>query len=257
MSFLFTCAFYGFTNRFIRSNLAYLKSLSFLKAAAKCMRKFAIMNTQHPLRALTAEQRPLLKVLEECIHSVVMSARFRLSEELQIPLYVLHRLLDHGVAKGLSVHGTCPLTLAWVLHGRGSRFTYAELGDLVKGGALNEGGHEDEAPCKRLKMTDEPSTEDDCGESDFCLEPQALRGMFSPHAGVSSSSSSPCSRGNIECLEISECRVDCLRVLCVALPTFSVLHSLTVSTSGEFVTSSIRHRLHLHNNVLQHNCIFF
>lgn len=249
MRFLFTSVLYGFSNSFIRSNLAYLKSLSFLKAAANYIGIFEIMQRQEPLRALAAEQRPLLNVLEECIHSVDISFRLRLSEESRIVFYILHRLLDHGVAKGISIHGVCPLLLAWILHGRGSRFTYAELGDLAerwkprgRGGGFYQG---EDAPPKRLKLADR-------GELD--LDPQALCGMFSACDGVSSSLP-PCGRGNIECLEIIECGVDCLQVLCVALPTFSVLRTLTVSTLREFVTSSKRQRLHFHDSISQNKCI--
>lgn len=233
MKTLFPSVFYGFTDAFIRRNISNLRSPSFLKAAAKCVRKFTIMKVLEPLRALTAEQRPLLKVLEETIHSVAVSNCIRLSrEESQIPRYVLHRLLDHGVAEALSVHGTCAFTLAWLLYGRGSEPSHAELRNLKERRGCSG---EDEVPRKRFKSADvssSSSTEEQQqqrGESDFTVHPQTLCQMFSPGDGASSSA---CLRGRLDRLEVTDCGVNCLGVVCVFLPTFFSLRSLTLSTSA-------------------------
>ncbi|KAJ0065579.1 hypothetical protein NL108_013481, partial [Boleophthalmus pectinirostris] len=41
--------------------------------------------------------------------------------ENQLALLVLHRLLDHGQARRVVLQARCPITLAWILHGRSSQ----------------------------------------------------------------------------------------------------------------------------------------
>lgn len=245
MKQLFTAVFYGFTNNFIKQNITSSDTPSFLWAAAKCVRKFSLFNLLKPLQALTAEQRPFLNLLESCIRSVGVSQYIDLSKrESQTPLYVLHRLLDHGVAKGLDVHVQCPIMLAWLLHGRGSQFVNPELKNLMPSKKTScssqtsasaaetrtetrtSGDQEDQVtPCKRSKL----DSVEECGN--FTVEPQALCQMFSPRDGTSAGS---CPWGRIERLEISQCGSDCLRVLTAALPTFFCLRSLTLHSFCKF-----------------------
>lgn len=250
MKLLFTAVFYGFTNDFIKQNITSSNTPSFLWAAARCVRKFSLFNLLKPLQALTAEQRPFLNLLENCITSVGVSQCIDLSKrESQTPLYVLHRLLDHGVAKGLDVHVQCPIMLAWLLYGRGSQFINPELKSLMQSKKTScrsqpsasadetrtetrtSGDQEDQAtPRKRSKSDSVSVEEEDSGN--FTVEPQALCQMFSPCGGTSAGS---CPRGRIERLEISQCGSDCLRVLTAALPTFFCLRSLTLHSFCKFV----------------------
>ncbi|TMS20459.1 Leucine-rich repeat-containing protein 41 [Larimichthys crocea] len=130
---LFTLVFYGFSNHFVKRNIANLDTPSILWAAAKCIRHFLLVPGVHKsLQSLTAERRPLLNLLEERIESVGVSQSIDLSKrKSQTDLYVLHRLLDHGLAKKLTVHVQCPVVLAWLLHGRGSQCASPELTNLM------------------------------------------------------------------------------------------------------------------------------
>lgn len=256
MKQLFTAVFYGFTNNFIKQNITSLNAPSFLWAAAKCVRKFSLFNLLKPLQTLTAERRPFLNLLESCIRSVGVSQYIDLSKrESQTPLYVLHRLLDHGVAKDLDVRVQCPLMLSWLLYGRGSQFINPELKHLMQSkktscrsqssgsaaGATSSpgletgtsGDQEDQVPpCKRSKLFDSvPVEEEESGNADFTVEPQALCQIFAPCDETSAGS---CPWGQIERLEISQCGSDCLRVLTAALPTFFCLRSLTLHSFCKF-----------------------
>ncbi|XP_030290030.1 uncharacterized protein lrrc41 isoform X1 [Sparus aurata] len=246
---LFTAVFYGFTNSFIKRNLTDLSSPSFLMAAAKCVRHFTLMTAHKPLQGLTAEQRPLLNLLEKHIRSVGVSQCIDLKKKTASALYVLHRLLDHGVATELLIHLQSPIVLAWLLHGRGSQHMNPELKNLMhsKKRSCNSAAasasadkascslgltvrpsedQEDQVPaCKRSKM-DCVSVEEE--EPNYTMDPQALCLLFSPCNGPSAG---PCPSGQIHRLEIRNCGSDSLAVLNPALPTFFCLRSLTLHSS--------------------------
>ena len=243
---LFTAVFYGFTNSFIKRNLTDLSSPSFLMAAAKCVRHFTLMTAHKPLQVLTAEQRPLLNLLEKHIRSVGVSQCIDLKKKTVSALYVLHRLLDHGVATELLIHLQSPIVLAWLLHGRGSQHMNPELKNLMhsKKRSCNSAAasaiadkascsldltarpsedQEDQVPaCKRSKM-DCVCVEEE--EPNYTMDPQALCLLFSPCNGPSAG---PCPSGQIHHLEIRNCGSDSLAVLNPALPTFFCLRSLTL-----------------------------
>ncbi|XP_073333252.1 uncharacterized protein lrrc41 isoform X2 [Pagrus major] len=243
---LFTAVFYGFTNSFIRQNLTDLSSPSFLMAAAKCVRHFSLMTMHKPLQGLTAEQRPLLNLLEKHIRSVGVSQCIDSKKKTKTALYVLHRLLDHGVTTELVVHLQSPIVLAWLLHGRGSQYMNPELKNLMHSKKLScdstaasasadkascssgltarpSEDQEGQAPaCKRSKM-DCVSVEEE--ESNYTMDPQALCTLFSPCNGPSAG---PCPSGQIHRLEIRNCGSDSLTVLNPTLPTFFCLRSLTL-----------------------------
>lgn len=263
MKALFNSVFYGFTSGFIKRNITNLKNVSFLKAAAKCVRKFTLMNVLKPLQVLTAEQWPFLKLLETCIESVDVSNYIDLSKkDSQIPLYVLHRLLDHGVAKYLSIHGPCPIMLAWLLHGRGSQFTYCELRNLMerqKTSCVSASARADEATCipasksrtsedcededipgKRFKLDSVLIQNEEGGKRNFAVDPLILCQMFTP-CDSSAAAAATCHQGQIERLQLHECGSDCLQVLFAALPTFFCLRSLTLNSSCKFVKCQPKH----------------
>lgn len=260
MKMLFTAVFYGFTNSFIKQNITNLNTPSFLWAAANCVRKFSLLNLAKPLQALTAEKRPFLNFLEKCIKSVCVSQYIDLlKRESQTPLYILHRLLDHGVAEDLVIHVQCPIILAWLLHGRGSQYVNSELKDIIYGKkasrslqnvSASEDGvscspvpktrtsedQEDQVtPCKRPKLQSVSTEEEELGNVTFPVDPQNLCQMFTP---CDNTSASVCPWGKIKCLEISQCGSDCLRVLNASLPTFFCLHSLTLQSFCKFKTTS-------------------
>lgn len=256
---LFTAVFYGFTNSFIKRNLTDLSSPSFLMAAAKCVRHFTLMTAHKPLQGLTAEQRPLLNLLEKHIRSVGVSQCIDLKKRTASALYVLHRLLDHGVATELLIHLQSPIVLAWLLHGRGSQHMNPELKNLMhsKKRSCNSAAasasadkascslgltvrpsedQEDQVPaCKRSKM-DCVSVEEE--EPNYTMDPQALCLLFSPCNGPSAG---PCPSGQIHRLEIRNCGSDSLAVLNPALPTFFCLRSLTLH-SCKFLLIQPAHR---------------
>ncbi|XP_044054508.1 leucine-rich repeat-containing protein 41 isoform X2 [Siniperca chuatsi] len=258
MRMLFTVVFYGFTNNFVKRNITNLNTPSFLWAAAKCIKHFLLTTSIHePLQSLTAEQRPLLNLLEKRIRSVGVSQSIDLSKrKTQTALYVLHRLLDHGVAKELVVHVQCPIMLAWLLHGRGSQYVNPELKNLMQSkkascitqaasasadGASCSPGLETRAsedqddevtPCKRSKLDSvSVEEEEESGKANFTLDLQVLCQTLSPCDGPSAGA---CPWGQIDCLEIRQCGSDSLRVLNSALPTFFCLRSLTLHSISIF-----------------------
>lgn len=248
MRMLFTLVFYGFTNPFVKRNITNLNTPSFLWAAAKCIKHFLLTT---PVERLTTEQRPLLELLEKRIGSVGVSQCIDLSKrKTQTALYVLHRLLDHGVAKKLVVHVQCPIMLSWILHGRGSQYVNPELRNLMYSkrascisqaasfsadgascsSSLEAGASEDQddqaTPCKRPRL----DYYDESGEANFTVDPQVLCQSFTPCDGRSAGA---CPWGQIECLEIRQCGSNSLRVLNSALPTFFCLRSLTLHSIGK------------------------
>ncbi|XP_039984996.1 uncharacterized protein lrrc41 isoform X2 [Xiphias gladius] len=261
MRMLFTLVFYGFTNPFVKRNITNLNTPSFLWAAAKCIKHFLLITSLHkPLQSLTAEQRPLLNILEKRIRSVGVSQSIDLSKrKTQTALYVLHRLLDHGVAKKLVVHVQCPIVLAWLLHGRGSQYVNPELKILMhskKENCISQAvsasadrascspgldtrvsEHKDDQviPCKRSKL-DSVSVKEESGKANFTLDPKALCRTFTSCEGPSAEA---CPSGQIDCLEIRQCGSDSLRVLNSALPTFFCLRSLTLHSFSTLMDSDV------------------
>lgn len=251
MRALFTVVFNGFTNTFVNRNITNLNTPSFLQAAAKCIKHFLLFTGMHkPLQSLTAEQRPLLNLLEHCIRSVGVSQSADLSKKkTQTALYVLHRLLDHGVAKELVVHVKCPLMLAWLLHGRGSQYVNRKLKKLMHSKRANRVSQavstsadeascspgletldtqDDEAtPCKRLRL-DSVCVEEAGSGTDLTVDPQVICRAFTPCAGPPAEA---CPWGKIEHLEIRQCGSDSLTVLNSALLTFFCLRSLTLHST--------------------------
>lgn len=252
MKILFTLVFYGFRNTFVKRNITNLNTPSFLWAAARNIKHFLLTTSPHkPLQGLTTEQRPLLNLLEKRIRSVGISQSIDLSKrETQTALYVLHRLLDHGVAKELVLHVQCPIVLAWLLHGRGSRYVNPVLKNLMQSkkascisqaasastnGASCSPGHETGAsedqddqgtPCKRSRLDSvSVKQEEESGEENISVDPQVICQTFTPCDGPSAGA---CPWGQIECLEIRLCGSDSLRVLTSSLPTFFSLRSLTL-----------------------------
>ncbi|GAA6226197.1 leucine-rich repeat-containing protein 41 [Lates japonicus] len=261
MRMLFTLVFYGFRNGFVNRNITNLNTPSFLWAAAKCVRHFLLVTSLHkPLQSLTAEQRPLLNLLEKHVRSVGISQSIDLSKrKTQTALYVLHRLLDHGVVKKLVIQVQCPIVLAWLLHGRGSQYVNHELKNLMHckkencisqatsastdratySPSLETRASEDKddqvTPCKRSKL-DSVSVEGESGITNFTVDPQALCRTFTSCDGPSAGA---CPSGQIECLEIRPCGFDSLRVLNSALPTFFCLRSLTLHSFSTFRDSDV------------------
>ncbi|TNN77488.1 Leucine-rich repeat-containing protein 41 [Liparis tanakae] len=255
MRLLFTLVFYGFTNPFVKRNIANLNTPSFLWAAAKCIKHFLLTT---PVESLTAERRPLLNLLEKRIWSVGISQSIDISKRrTQTALYVLHRLLDHGAAKKVVVHVQCPIVLAWILHGRGSQDVNPDLKDLLNskkascisqaasasgdragggsalGSALGPRATEEQVtPCKRSKL----DSAEESGKANFTLDPQVLCRTFSPCGGAPAG---VCPWGRIDCLDIRQCGSDSLRVLNSALPTFFCLRSLTLHSFLTFRDSDV------------------
>ncbi|XP_008275548.1 uncharacterized protein lrrc41 isoform X2 [Stegastes partitus] len=253
MRILFPLVFYGFTNSYVKRNIRSLNSPTFLWAAAKCIQHFLLVTTLHtPLQSLTAEQWPLLNLLETRIKSVGVSQLIDLSKRTtQTGLYVLHRLLDHGVATKLVVHVQCPIVLAWLLHGRGSQYVNMELKKLMHSREAScispattdntdrascspsletraADDHGDQViPCKRSKLDSLSVEEDTSGKENFIVDPQLLCQTFTPCDDLPGGA---CPWGQINCLEITQCGPDCLEVLCSALPTFFCLRSLNLHT---------------------------
>lgn len=256
MRMLFTLVFYGFTNNFIQRNMANLNTPSFLWAAAKCVKHFVLIASSHkPLQSLTAEQQPLLSLLEKHVGSVGVSQPIDiLKSKSQAALYVLHRLLDHGMAKEIVLHVQCPIVLAWLLHGRGSQYVNPELDNLLNnkklscnsqtasasahsescssspGTRASEDQDGEVIPCKRLKL-DFVSVKKESGKANFTVDPQVLCQTFPACDGPSAE---VCPWGQICCLEIRQCGADSLRVLTAALPTFFCLRSLTLHSICKF-----------------------
>lgn len=240
MKMLFSAVFYGFTNCFIRKNMSNLNTPSFLRAAAKYLRRFSLLSVHKSLQKLTMEKRSFLTHLEECIDSIVVSQCVALSKkEAHIVLYILHRLLDHGVARKLVIHAQCPVILAWLLHERGTRHIHPQMESLrssVQASSTHSQSVEDQdhpdVPVKRSKL-DPPKEE--VKTSSLTLDPQLLCHMFPSGDGASAG---PCPRGRIEHLEVSQCRPDCLTVLTDALPTFFCLRSLNLHSFCKFDVNS-------------------
>ncbi|XP_074523755.1 leucine-rich repeat-containing protein 41 [Halichoeres trimaculatus] len=262
MRMLFTCVFYGFMNPYIRKN-SYLNSPSFLWAAAKCVSEFLLEpGISNCLQPLTAGQRPLLNLFEKRMTRLGISQALDLSnKKSQVALYVFHRLVDHGVANKLFIHNNCPIVLAWLLHGRGSQYEHPELMNLMhtrKGScksqdapartngasrSISPAGRtletlDDEAkPCKYPRtsfvLTEK---EEESGTTNFDLDPQVLCQTFAP---CDAPPAGACLRGQIECLEFSNCRPEAFGVLNCVLPTFFCLRSLILHSFSTFKDSDV------------------
>ncbi|XP_068563898.1 uncharacterized protein lrrc41 isoform X1 [Cebidichthys violaceus] len=251
MRLLFIFVLYGIKNPFVKSNITNLNTPSILWMAAKYIKHFLLTV---PAESLTAERRPLLNLLEKRIWSVGVSQKIDISKmRTQTALYVLHRLLDHGVAKTVVVHVQCPIVLAWILHGRGSQYVNPDFKDLLNskkascisqgasasadgsccGSGLGTRASEDQVtPCKRSKL----DSAEESGKANFTLDPQALCKTFIPRDGPSAGA---CPWGRIDCLDIRQCGSDSLRVLNSALPTFFCLRSLTLHSFLTFRDSDV------------------
>ncbi|XP_060890859.1 uncharacterized protein lrrc41 [Labrus mixtus] len=265
MKWLFTFVFYGFTNPFVKRNLANLNTPSFLWAAAKCLTSFTLLGSpgsHKKLQWLMDEQRPLLNLFEKRMKTVkIVSNVMDLSKKgNQTALYIFHRLADHGVADTVLVHSDCPVLLAWILYGRGTQHVSPELMNLMharkesgipQDTSVREGGpscssglvssasadRDDEAtPCKRPKISFVSSEEEKSGVANVVVEQQILCRAFAPCDGPSAGT---CPRGQIKHLELNNCRSDSFRVLTDALPTFFCLCSLILHSSWTFTDSDI------------------
>ncbi|XP_038132388.1 leucine-rich repeat-containing protein 41 isoform X2 [Cyprinodon tularosa] len=240
---LFTAVLYGLTNGYVLRNSAHLKSSSFLRAAARSVRHFILMPPIHEaLQTLTSDGQHLLALLEKNIRSVHVSSLCLTDRRTQAALYVLHRLLDHGLSTHLMLSVHCPLGLAWLLQGRGSRYVDPELeqrmccGGSAKADRIHEGPgaeptdsdaqRDPVSPCKRAKME-----EDQAPAPSFDVSPQLLCRTFSP---CDAASAGACPFGRITRLEIRSCGRDSLRVLSFYLPTFFCLQSLTLHSTAIF-----------------------
>lgn len=226
MKMLFSAVFYGFTNCFIRKNMSNLNTPSFLRVAAKYLRRFSLLSVHKPLQALTLEKRSFLTHLEECIESVVVSQCVALSKkEAQTVLYILHRLLDHGVARKLIIHVQCPAILAWLLHERGPQHVPLEL-ESVRSGTQASSAHS-----QAVENRDHPDVPAKLRRQDSaCPSQEVIKSAKSCHVFPScdGAAAGPCPRGRVEQLEVSQCGPDCLTVLTAALPTFFCLRSLNL-----------------------------
>lgn len=253
---LFILVFYGFRNAFVNRNLQNLNTPSFLWTAAKCIKQILLLPNPR-LQSLTAEQWPLLNLLETRISTVTLTQFFELSEsKARLALYVFHRLVDHGVAKEIVMHADCPINLAWVLHGRGSQYVHPELKNLMQiqndtctphaasasadgrscSAGLETASAKDEVdqvtPCKKCKLTSGP-VEDGSAKGNITVGPQVLCQTFTPDCCPSAGA---CPWGQIECLKIRRCVPHSLRVLNSALPTFFCLRSLSLHSTGKFTS---------------------
>lgn len=219
MEALFSPVLYGFKNNFIIKNASSLNTASFLKAAAKCIQHFVLLVSPLALRRLASEQRSVMDVLEKNICSISVSRSLDPSKADSSPsLLVLHRLLDHGCARSVVLDACCTLTLAWILHRRGSQFVSGDAKNLTGAWSCADGEHPVPS-CKRLR-----------------LEKKAV--------GVSSAD---CPYGHIDSLELRQCQPDCLRVLLRALPSWSCLRSLTLHSYSTFQLQDVldlTHALH-------------
>ncbi|XP_041646743.1 uncharacterized protein lrrc41 [Cheilinus undulatus] len=256
MKLLFTAIFYGYTNPYVIRNYSNLNTPSFLWAAAKCVTRFLLDAHSHmKLYQLTAEQRPLLNLFETRMKTVTVSSSMDLSKSTsQTALYIFHRLVDHGVANKLVVHNDCAIVLGWLLHGRGTQYVHPELVNLMhtkKASCVSqdtlvraaqascssgivaratEDKNDRATPCKRPKICILPSQEESGTENLVC-DPQILCHTYAPHDAPSAEI---CPRGQIDCLEISNCRSESFKVLNSALPTFYSLRSLILQSYSTF-----------------------
>lgn len=204
-----------------------LNTPSFLRLAATHLRRFSLLSVDKPLRALAAEKRSLLGHLEECIDTVLVSPCVSVSKkETQTVLYILHRLLDHGVARKLVVQAQCPVILAWLLRERGPQPL-----ESLRSGTRASGQAEEtqDLPAKRPKLGSGALSEEAPEAAQPALDPQRLCRLFPCGGGAPAG---PCPRGRVEQLEVSQCGPDCLSVLSAALPTFSCLRSLGLHSFG-------------------------
>ncbi|XP_034003819.1 leucine-rich repeat-containing protein 41 [Trematomus bernacchii] len=249
MRIIFTLVFYGYTSQFVQKNITHLNTPSFLLAAAKCIKYFSL---DTPVESLTSERRHLLKLLEKGIRTVCVSKCMDPSDR-KTDLYVLHRLLDHGVAKKVVIDVKCSLMLSWILLNRGSQFVSPELRSLMQrkmatcnlqaysaiadrascGLCIKTAASEDQddhvVPCKRLKL--DCVEEKESGKANLDVDLKFLCQTFAPREGPSAGA---CPWGQIECLEIRKCVSDTFTVLNNALPTCFFLRSLTLHSITSF-----------------------
>uniref|UniRef100_A0A8C6UTF8 Leucine-rich repeat-containing protein 41 n=1 Tax=Neogobius melanostomus TaxID=47308 RepID=A0A8C6UTF8_9GOBI len=230
MSGLFFSVLYDSGSRYIRSNISSLDIPLFLGTAARYTKHLALRNKPETLRRLTTEWRSVLHQLERHVQSVTVSHRLDPSKPVNQPaVLVLHRLLDHGQAREMVFEARCPLTLAWILHRRGSQATDTTAGCS----GPSSSSEELQGPASKRPRRDSGTEHEEGGSTDGVEESDAQGDCWGDRVH-----SKACPRRPIEVLELTQCNTDCLKVLLSALPSWSSLRRLNLHSVGIFTPSS-------------------
>uniref|UniRef100_A0A3P9LVX1 Leucine-rich repeat-containing protein 41 n=1 Tax=Oryzias latipes TaxID=8090 RepID=A0A3P9LVX1_ORYLA len=228
MRLLFQIVFYS-AGRSIPRAASNVDPSLLLHTSAKSADHLIVGKGCKDIERLVSEWRPLLKMLEERVKRVgVSEPTWRSETKTWATWFVIHRLLDHGVATELVVYSQCPTILARLLQGRGSQLVDPEQGGGLQGpclqGRRSESRCGDAPPCKQSKMDTVSMEGGFCGDPTLPLEPKFL----------CSSQLEACPRGRIHHLEVQQCKPESLRILTSVIPTFSSLRSLTLHSVSSF-----------------------
>ncbi|KAM6963161.1 leucine-rich repeat-containing protein 41 [Aplochiton taeniatus] len=264
MHTLFQFMFYGY--RF-RGDIKYISNINF-NALLLMMAKYIVQLRLLPssyIRSYTTELRPVLSVLEASVRCVEIRNPMEVSRKNPNFLYVLHRILDHGRARDVFIRDPDPISLAWILCGRGSQCSHhrcpTTLGhgeqvkcvsnhvtataedepgthNLLERQETSEGEQVPGIPCKRPRLS-LPPEEKDIGlpkSTCKCLDPDRLCQRFTANAGLKKEA---CPRGQIHCLQIWNCYDNIVPVLTSFLPTWLCLRSLTLESTDIFMVVNV------------------
>ncbi|XP_029905788.1 uncharacterized protein lrrc41 [Myripristis murdjan] len=247
----FQFIFYGINHRCVARYISNMSIGSLLLAVAKHVRRFCLRPSRF-LQSLTAEQRPLLLVLEESVRCVTVKQHIDLlKSDSQCAMFVLHRLLDHGEPKELIVYDQDLDFLLWVLRGRGSLYqpkqsqgreacwisdsaTTAGEAGTPPGPETPSPDTDDDysTPCKSLKLEPLSEETDRSGTPAPPADPQAC--FENLRRSVAS-----CPRSRLESLQIRECGPGVLSMLASFLPSWSCLRSLSLQSCATFNNTEV------------------
>lgn len=260
MHTLFQFMFYGY--RF-RGDIKYISNINFnslLLMMAKYIVQLRLLPSSY-IRSYTTELRPVLSILETSVRCVEIRNPIEVSRKNPNFLYVLHRIIDHGKARDVFIRDPDPISLAWILCGRGSQFSHHRcpttfghgeqlkcISNHVTATAEEESGahlrleRQKAADCRiphkrpRLSL---PPEEKDLGlptSTCKCLEPDRLCQMFHANAGLKEEA---CPLGQIHTLQMWNCYDNIVPVLISFLPTWLCLRSLTLESTDIFMVVNV------------------
>ncbi|XP_034036068.1 leucine-rich repeat-containing protein 41 [Thalassophryne amazonica] len=238
MEMLFPSVFYHSKNELITRHISNIDTKSLLLVMAKNLRHFSIRPTSQCLQGLTAEQWPLLAMLESSVRSVGVVHRLDLSaHQSRCALYVLHRLLDHGHTTKVVICEQALPMLAWVLQDRDSCFVSPSASMAPGPETKTFDVHDvDHVPPRKRQLLDSAPVMKDSNISTYPLSPKDLCQTFSRCAGPSLPD---CPRGQIQSLQINQCGPATLSILIRRLPSWFSLQSLSLHSRWTFCDSDV------------------
>nr|XP_057928461.1 leucine-rich repeat-containing protein 41-like isoform X2 [Doryrhamphus excisus] len=187
----------------------HLNTPDILLTAAKSINHFKLSFKRNSRIDLIVGQTPVLRVLEETVTTLSLwLEKIVLGEERRLQMYIIHRLMKHGVTKHVVLRTDYHYILSKVLFEGGC------LSKHHREDTWNDEGEEEGSPAKLLKMN-----------------PDVLDQNVRTCTG--------CPNRVIEHLELADCSLRSLKNLTKILPSCSHLTALTVRGKNTFQFSDV------------------